>query len=156
MTAGGLTDLHIVPKGKTVDCEYYREVILKKMYFPPLKKDGMFPDPSKAIFQQDGATPHTAKVTQDLCDELFPIVWKKDDWPGSSPDLNPVEKLWSALKERVFETPYCKTIGQLTERVQRVWKALDNNKDYLASLVDGNWAERVSKVIDHQGENNFK
>ena len=99
MTAGGLTDLHIVPKGKTIDGEYYREEILKKVYFPALKKDGMFPDPSsQAILQQDGATPHTAKLSQDLCDELFPIVWKKADWPGNSPDMNPVEKTVVYLK----------------------------------------------------------
>ncbi len=71
---------------------------------------------------------------------------------------NPVEKLWSILKERVFETPYCTTTAQLEQRVQRVWTELGNDKDLLApyALVDGKSAKRVSEVIDHQGENNFK
>ncbi len=70
---------------------------------------------------------------------------------------NHVKKLWSILKKRVFfETPYCTTIAQLEQRVQCVWTEFGNDKDLLASLVDGNWAKRVSEVIDHQGENNFK
>ena len=95
-------------------------------------------------------------LKMDLCSDLFPKVWKKDEWPGNSPDMNPIEKLWSIMKEKIFETPYCKTITQLEERIRRVWKSLDMNKDLLASLVDDNWTKRVSQVIDHQGEINFK
>ena len=80
----------------------------------------------------------------------------KEQWPGNSPDMNPVEKLWAILKEKVFATPYCTTLPQLIARVKRVWQELDQNKDLLASLVDKNWTERVSEVIEHHGDNNFK
>ena len=85
-------------------------------------------------------------------------MWTKEDWPGNSPDINPVEKIWSILKEKVFATPYCKTLPQLTHRVQLVWQGqdLDQDKALLASLVDKNWTDRVSQVIDHHGDNNFK
>ena len=80
----------------------------------------------------------------------------KEQWPGNSPDMDPVEKLWAILKEKVFATPYCTTLPQLIARVKHVWQELDQNKDLLTSLVDKNWTERVSEVIKHHGDNNFK
>lgn len=45
---------------------------------------------------QDGAPCHTVKLVKDwfeFCDiELL------RDWAGNSPDLNPVETLWSIIK----------------------------------------------------------
>ena len=63
------------------------------------------------------------------------------------------EKLWSILKERVFEPPFCKTIDQLVARVHKAWT--DIPEEIFAGIVHRNWSKRVSEVIDHQGENNF-
>ena len=30
---------------------------------------------------------------------------KRIDWPGNSPDLNPIENLWSILKSKLRKTP---------------------------------------------------
>ena len=141
-------------KGKTIHGQYYRDEIVAKVYAPALNKPGLFPDPTKAIFQQDGATPHTAKVTQDYCTTIFPTVWSKSEWPGQSPDLNPIEKLWSILKEEVFQPPFCKTLDQLITRVQRPWENIP--QETLSGIVHRYWPDRVSSVIDHQGENNFR
>ena len=51
------------------------------------------------IFQQDGAHCHTSKKTLQFFDDceipLFP-------WTANSPDLNPMENIWSLLKQRVY------------------------------------------------------
>ena len=59
----------------------------------------------------------------DLCSDLFPKVWKKDKWHSEiHPDIEPHrETMVYSLKEKVFETPYCKTITQLEERIRQVW-----------------------------------
>jgi hypothetical protein len=43
------------------------------------------------IFQQDGATTRTSKVTQEHLDEEVPQFIKKDEWPPQSPDCNPMD-----------------------------------------------------------------
>jgi hypothetical protein len=43
------------------------------------------------IFQQDGATSRTSKVTQEHLDEEVPEFIKKDEWPPQSPDCNPMD-----------------------------------------------------------------
>ena len=47
----------------------------------------------KVCLMQDGATPHTAKATQDMLREMFGVegFWSKQMWPPSSPELNPLD-----------------------------------------------------------------
>ncbi len=42
-------------------------------------------------FQQDGARPHTHRLTQQWCHDNFPAFIDKDHWPPNSPGLNPLD-----------------------------------------------------------------
>ena len=46
-------------------------------------------------FQQDGARPHTHRLTQQWCHDNFPAFIDKDHWPPNGPDLNPLDySIW--------------------------------------------------------------
>ena len=73
----------------------------------------------KAItFVQDGAPAHTSKVAQTCCHKNLPSFIPKDEWPANSPDLNPVENIWSIIDEMKYSDPAPKTLDRLRKRLR--------------------------------------
>ena len=48
---------------------------------------------------QDGAPCHCSKLVSDF---LYKNI-KTLDWPGNSPDLNPIKNSWAILKDKVAD-----------------------------------------------------
>ena len=47
-------------------------------------------------------------------------------WPPSSPDLNPIEKIWRWMKNRISQMePFPTTIEDLKAAVQALWDEMD-------------------------------
>lgn len=145
-TAQGVTELHIVEDGCTVNGKYYREKILP-IYLEALKTD-LFSSKAKATMMHDGAPAHTAKLTEDLIREHYSKFWGKGVWPGNSPDINPVENLWSILQNLVFEEPRPTNRTELIDRVLKTWKSFP--LDLLTNLAQS-FKRRIIQLEERQG-----
>ncbi|GFV18348.1 transposable element Tcb2 transposase [Trichonephila clavipes] len=85
---------------------------------------------SGAIFQQDNARPHTARVAQDFLCHFQNLLW-----PARFPDLSPVEHVWDQLKRQM---PSCHSVHDLELTVQDLLAYLpqDNIRCLINSIPD--------------------
>ena len=76
MTGYGLSELLIMEPKTRVNGEFYRQKMITELYAPAFEKttgpDKLFNNVAQPIFMQDGATSHTANLTQELCSRVFP------------------------------------------------------------------------------------
>jgi len=63
----------------------------------------------EGMFQQDGARAHTSKATIVWLDTNIKLYIPPKDWPPNSPDLSPIENVWSIMATAVYadSEPHC-------------------------------------------------
>ena len=67
-------------------------------------------------------------------------------WPGNSPDLNPIEKVWDIMKKQTNKTPNKK--AKFWENITSLWYSI-NRKEIMA-LYDS-MPKRVEAVYKAKG-----
>ncbi|CAD6192324.1 unnamed protein product [Caenorhabditis auriculariae] len=93
------------------------------------------------IYQQDNASVHASNSTLAWFAANNVVLL---DWPACSPDLNPVENLWSVLVRRVYaNAKQYTTVNGLKRAIRAEWDGLD--KSLLQSLV-GSTPNRIFEV----------
>ena len=93
-----------------------------------------------------------AKDTKKLLSERCPRLL---DWPSNSPDINPIENLWSILKRRV-EKHVNKllakknqiTIDVFLDIIQKEWEGIEN--EIFINLIRS-MPSRLEQVIEGDG-----
>jgi transposase len=137
-SAGGVGILHKI------------EGIMNQNVYMDIIEDCMIPSADKLfgrenwLFQQDNDPKHTAHSVQHLLAELeVPRL----PWRSQSPDLNPIENLWSILDLRTrHRRP--KSADELFKLLQTEWRKLP--VDLLETLVDS-MPHRCRAVIEAKG-----
>ncbi|GFW76401.1 transposable element Tc1 transposase [Trichonephila clavipes] len=119
----GCTRLHVVANGTMMGQRYIDEVLLPHVRL----FCGVVGD--KFVFMDDNATCHRTLAVQDCLDSegIQRLVW-----PARSPDLNPIENVWDALRRQVAGRNYPPTnkntlIRALTEEWDKLPQQLLDN-----------------------------
>ncbi|GFV97125.1 transposable element Tcb2 transposase [Trichonephila clavipes] len=93
-----------------------------------------------AIYQQDNARPHTARLSQQ-CLQGYDVL----PWPARSLDLSPIEHVWDALGRQLQPS---RDTGELTAQMQRLWQDLPQG--VISDLIES-MPRRISACIAARG-----
>lgn len=98
------------------------------------------------LFQQDNAAIHCSKQTMSwMAQNNIEVI----PWPSLSPDLNPVENVWSWIVKNVYKDGrQYNTIAGLKTAVIKAWE--DCPQSYLNNLINS-MPKRLFEVIKNKG-----
>uniref|UniRef100_A0AAZ3SMF3 Transposase n=1 Tax=Oncorhynchus tshawytscha TaxID=74940 RepID=A0AAZ3SMF3_ONCTS len=100
----------------------------------------------QCFFQHDVAPCHKAKViTKLLGDQNIDVL---GPWPGNSPDLNPIENLWSILKRRVDKQKPTNS-DKLQALIMQEWATI--SQDVAQKLIDS-MPGQIAEVLEKKGQ----
>ncbi|EFO96347.1 hypothetical protein CRE_14591 [Caenorhabditis remanei] len=95
--ADGKPPLLFVEQGAKINKEVYISQILEKTLLPWAQK---YFNRCHWVLQQDGGPAHTAKFSQQWYETHLPAFIPEDEWPPSSPYLNPLDySIWGFTKQ---------------------------------------------------------
>ena len=139
ISAHGRGPLWIMPPKTTINAKVYLSILKQKLpTWMPLHEC--------TIFQHDGAPCHRANgVKRWMASEnIIPL----DSWPGSSPDLNPIEHCWAIVKKKVSDL---RPTGEqdIIHKLKRVWTQ-EITDEYCRTLVES-IPDRIQSVLNANG-----
>ncbi|KAG6450211.1 hypothetical protein O3G_MSEX006429 [Manduca sexta] len=142
----GVTEPYFCEKGIKTSAQVYQDTILEKVVKP--LNITMFNNQVWS-FQQDSAPGHKARSTQSWLESNASDFIRAEDWPSSSPDLNPLDyDLWSVLES----TACSKRHDNLESLKQSIRLAVKNfPMERVRASID-NWPHRLKDCIAANGD----
>ncbi|UYV64962.1 K02A2.6-like, partial [Cordylochernes scorpioides] len=107
----------------TMTAQRYVDDVLRPVTLPYLQ--GV----PNALYQQDNARPHTARISQQALQDVQMLPW-----PPFPPDLSPIEHVWDIIGRRLHALPQPRSEDELWQMVEREWRAIP--QDAIRSLID--------------------
>ena len=128
---------------KTMNMYIYCE-LLQNDILPILKQSN-----SRFIFQQDNATPHVSKMSIGMFRENNVTLL---EWPPHSPDLSPIEYIWSILKSRVYNGPQFQDKENLWNRIKDEVENIKKNEKELFIKLYKKLYENMTEILLRHGD----
>lgn len=134
----GVGNLVMLDKGVSMNTETYLDLLHDNL-------EECFDKCNGETFMQDGASCHTANIVREwfgMCELNY-----FESWPANSPDLNPIENVWSMMKKKLQDLD-TSSVAKLKQAVVQVWGEL--SPTYLEKLADS-VPRRLESVIKRKG-----
>lgn len=142
----GKLPLLFIDRGVKINQEYYIQNVLKGHLLEHARKlygNDYF------CFQQDSAPSHKAKRTQDWCRTNLTDFIPWQEWPSSSPDLNPLDfSIWGYMLSKIGSTKGM-NLNSFKQRLVKIW---DDIPDEVVRAACNSFYGRMRKVIHAKGE----
>lgn len=103
----------------------------------------VYPDGHR--YMQDNDPKHTSRYAQWWYEEKNINWWKT---PASSPDLNPIEMIWHAMKEYLRGEYKPKNVSELKSGIRAFWRTLTPE---ICSKYIGHLKKVIPKVVEVKG-----
>ena len=143
ITLNSHTDLVFLDRN--VNAETYGD-LLQHQLMPFIERT--FGSPAHCILQDDNATPHRAASVERLKRKLRLRTLR---WPSRSPDMNPIEHVWSFMKRKIMQLPTPPSNAeQLRQAMTDIWAQLPQE---LLSRLILSMPDRVSSLLTARGSN---
>ena len=139
-SARGRGGIWFMPKDTTINAQVYLNILRDKLptHMPIL---------NCTVFQHDGAPCHrSVTVTRWLVANNIELL---GPWPGSSPDLNPIENMWMMMKEKVAQMNPTSP-KSLVDDIKRVWTT-SVTPQYCEALASS-MPRRIRAVLANKGQ----
>lgn len=141
----GFTKVHFCEKGVKTGAKVYQDTVLG----PVVRALGhtLFKN-QPWIFQQDSAPAHKAKSTQDWLRANKIDFIAHEDWPSSSPDLNPLDyALWQVIEEKACAKRHT-NLESLKKAIIKTVADVDMN--VVRAAIDA-WPQRLKACVSAKG-----
>jgi transposase len=142
----GKISLKFIDRGVKINKEYYKRHVLQELVIPEANK--MYGD-EPYVFQQDSAPAHKAIVVQEYCIRKFPDFITSQEWPASSPDLNPLDFFawgWMLGQLNNYEIH---SLDQFKEILVKIWEEMPQTVVRAACEI---FFKRLKLCIKAKGE----
>jgi len=119
-------------------CEIYSTTLLESSH-------KLFPQSNDWILQEDNDPKHRSKIA---------TKWKNENsikvlqWPAYSPDLNPIENIWSILKLKIAYKNI-RTVKGLKAEIKKEWNKLSIQ---ISRKLVQSMDNRISSLIKEEGD----
>jgi hypothetical protein len=130
--------------GKGINSKDYRDQVLIPVLTPAMAEVNEFDE--HPILMEDGAKIHAGNAKKYRLQQGWETL---SPWPPSSPDFNPIEKVWRWMKHclTVME-PFPLSLDALKAAVQRLWDQMDPNL-FMGPVEQ--WSDIMEECIAYKG-----
>ena len=148
MIAGGITEYGlsnlVFCSGTMNNFSYKQFLLFLKKDMDQIKKE--FKLDKDLLFQQDNASCHKSRKSLEAIEVIFGKnkIW----WPANSPDLSPIETVWSILKQELMKRKNT-CLDELRNNIIDIWSKFPNE---LCKKIIGEFEKKINLCKEVEGK----